>query len=164
MLPLVDHQIECFVEREKEKAKRYYRAVGRIMAYCIIHNYPIPEQVLSPIHRAYLLQGLTPSNENYPYYQLVQDFSRMLGNNTSDIKKFSNTKDGLRQTLLETYIAGMSFALNALKEGITLNGRVRLFVLDLVFIKTVLTIYFSNTYNRQAKHRRAIFEFSWRSN
>ena len=32
------------------------------------------------------------------------------------------SRDGFRQLLKDTYIEGMSFALEALKAGITLNG------------------------------------------
>ena len=135
-LPLNDELISL---EEKNKAKRYYRAIGRIIAYCIIHNYPIPEQVLSPIHRAYLFQGFNPA-EKYPLYQLCHDFSRMQGEHTYDIKK-KYTEDILRELVLDTYIDGMSFALNALREGITLNGIVTPDCTECCFMNIVLTSF-----------------------
>jgi hypothetical protein len=68
--PIVDDQFK--EDEEKELARLYYRAIGRIMAYCIRHKFHISEQVLPKLYRNYLLRGLDPMNKMYPIPELAK--------------------------------------------------------------------------------------------
>lgn len=144
----------------------YFRAVGRILLYCLGQKISIASHVLVSLHglvvfpwvtncsphvviwpqpdlyKFYLLRDISPLDIEYPISDLVihvfdlLSLSASIGEHDSidsgmktvlqqflAEKDCADTQTQFRQMFFEHFIENRSFALDALKEGITLNGK-----------------------------------------
>jgi hypothetical protein len=66
--------------KDSETAKVFYRALGRIFAYCILHNEAIANHVMPSIYKNYLLRGVSPKDPKYKLIDLVSHIFEILPN------------------------------------------------------------------------------------
>lgn len=131
--PKSNDEIDPVQEYGKKVAHRCYRALGRILGFCILHEYHISNNVLSKFHRNYLLRGITPK-DGYDKADLFYDLKESMGQENNDNKQIFNnlqafleSKDEtdfetkLRNHVHDIYIDQNTFFLNAIKEGMQLG-------------------------------------------
>lgn len=136
--PRINDEIDKLQESGKKEAYRCYRALGRILGFCILHEYYISNNVLSKIHRNYLLRGVSPKN-GYDKSDLFYDLKECMGKETADNKQifdalqymdFENEEAFKNETQFETllrekvheiYIDQNMFFLGAIEEGMRLG-------------------------------------------
>lgn len=120
------------------KARSYYRAVGRAILYCLRTNNTIASHAVPGLYRNYLLRGVSPLSEEYKIDDLVQDVMPLTSGIPLDqfmeiFVMYSETEeDGetdtkviFRKAVHSRWIGDRSIALEALREGITLEGTCR---------------------------------------
>jgi hypothetical protein len=114
-------------------AQRYYRALGRVMVYCMRHGYHIAAHVLPDFYRNYLIRNMHPLSEDYDLNDLVGHVASLINSNITEEeeenKKLIRDFDGpdispevFRQAVHKRFIDGYQVALKAFREGITLKG------------------------------------------
>ena len=122
----------------------YYRALGRILFYCIAQNITIASIALPELYRNYLLRGIDPEDERYSLPDLAHDVVRLVplkykeGDYQDAIRKyllaFNDDKeipldhDTFRAKVKENFIDSCDIALDALKEGLSLDGECHMLV------------------------------------
>jgi hypothetical protein len=118
-------------------ARQYYRALGRIMLYSLRKNFPMAAHVMPDFYRNYLLRGISPESDHYLAGDLVQ---HVLAMQTTKVKEGTtkeimaemlpwfgtddtgDTVKAFREAVNERYIKTCSMALEAMSEGLTMNG------------------------------------------
>lgn len=137
--PLCDDKIhrlrEEYFELEESHIFRCYRALGRIIGCCILHHYHISNNVLSKIHRNYLLRGISPK-DRYDISDLFYDLKECMSQQTKENEEVfddlgalldceSNNETEfekkLRDFAYEVYIEQNMIFLEAVKEGMQLG-------------------------------------------
>lgn len=148
------------------KIAPYYRAIGRLMVQCIgasaddkaEYNLKIAGAVMPLILRQKLFRGVDPVDESYPLEQLLDHAFSLLGvaDMTRDkafeyfsieAKDYADTHSAvkrIREEVHEMWIKERSLALQALEEGLTLNGLADMsFCCGLVPLEAVNEIIFT---------------------
>ena len=135
-------------EEARGLVHRYYRALGRILLYCIAQNIPIASIVLPQLYRNYLLKGLTPENSRYRLPDLVRDVLEMVhlehreGDYSDAMRQYllivngeetPVNEDAFRAKIKEDFIDDCDIALDALKEGLSLDGKYCMMYRDYYF-------------------------------
>jgi hypothetical protein len=120
-----------------------YRAIGRVMLYCLRSNFHIADHALPNLYRNYLIRGIGPLSEDYKLNDLLEDVLAMMEWKKEDrpdderelmqqflsLLELEDTDEDediavtFRKAVDEIYIGGRKIALEALQEGITLNGK-----------------------------------------
>ncbi len=130
--PKIDYHINQLQEDSKLEVKRCYRALGRVLGFCIFHEFHINHVVLSRIHRNYLLRGITP-REGYDKTELFYDLKEIMGkgnddnNHVFEALQAMKSDDGmdfetqLREHVHDYYIDQYRFFLDAIQEGMRLG-------------------------------------------
>ncbi|GAX11953.1 hypothetical protein FisN_8Lh042 [Fistulifera solaris] len=140
--PKSDYHIDRLEENTKREVRRCYRALGRVLGFCIIHEYHISHVVLSRIHRNYLLRGITPK-EGYDKTELFYDLKELMGKGNGDnnlvfealqamksdddmdletqLSEQKSFETQLRKHVHEYYIDQYKFFLDAIQEGMRLD-------------------------------------------
>ncbi|GAX11843.1 hypothetical protein FisN_20Lh100 [Fistulifera solaris] len=122
--PLCDDKIyrlmEDYYKLEETSIYRCYRALGRMIGFCILHQFHINHNVLSKIHRNYLFRGASPKDS---FGTNVKD---TLCNNLGTLldceaDKVINLDQRLRDDAYEIYIEQNMIFLEAVKEGMRLE-------------------------------------------
>jgi hypothetical protein len=131
--PKIDFQINLLQENDKSEVKRCYRAVGRVISFCILHEFHISHVVLSKIHRNYLLRGITPKDDEYDKTELFYDLKEIMGKEKDDnnyvfeaLKAMGSDEETdfvaqLRQHVHDYYIDQYQIFLDAMQEGMRLG-------------------------------------------
>lgn len=137
--PLCDDRIyrlmeDCY-KLEETSIYRCYRALGRIIGFCILHQYHISHNVLSKIHRNYLLRGVSPK-ESYDISDLFYDLKDSMGRQSKEddtvfddlgalldceSDKETDFERKLRDYAYEVYIEQNMIFLEAVREGMRLG-------------------------------------------
>lgn len=148
------------------KISPYYRAVGRLMVQCIAataddsadYNLKISGSIMPLILRQKLFRGIDPVDESYPLEQLLDHAFSLLGmaDMTRDkafeyfsieAKDYTDTQSAVKRIREEVqimWIQERSLALEALEEGLTLNGLADVsFCCGLVPLEAVNEIFFT---------------------
>jgi hypothetical protein len=122
------------IEEIRAALRPYYRAVGRIMLHCFFHDIPLAAHTMPPLLRHYLLRGVSPIDKGYPLSDLVTDVVKMTNLSSADnpVVEFvemcgddeeaENTEDNFRLMAHKRFIEESDISLEALKEGLTLDG------------------------------------------
>merc|ERR1719491_2659069 len=106
------------------KVKCYYRALGRIMYRAISSGNSILETVLSPYYLNVVLRGMEPKDEAYDLGSLLDDIFSVQ-DNKSVMKYFKGIeKEEAKDSLQLTFFNNKKIAIDALREGFTLNDSV----------------------------------------
>lgn len=144
----------------------YYRAIGRLMVQCIgataddtsDYSLKIAGHAMPPILRHKLFRGVDPTDSSYPMDQLLDHAFSLLGmNDMTEGKAFeyfgidirncldkSEATTKVRIEIHEMWIKERSLALQALEEGLSLNGLADVsFCCGLVPLEAVDEILFS---------------------
>jgi len=114
----------------------FYRALGRIMLYCLSQKITIATLALPELYRNYLLRGIDPTDERYDLHELVDHVSRLVnlkhkeGDCQDAIRRYFEgvecegelDHNTFRSSIKEMFVDGRSMALDALKEGLSLGG------------------------------------------
>lgn len=142
----VSHDIEV-----KEVVVSKYRAVGRILLQALIQQHPIANHVLPEMYRNWLIRNVKPTSDAYEMADLVHHMFTMIhhtekkdGQKTEldviveamnalqfgDQDEIDNSVQSVRQFAQEQYIDGYKIALDAIKDGLTCNGKKHMFYLN----------------------------------
>jgi hypothetical protein len=129
-------------------AQSYYKALGRVMLYCIrSKDFSIAAHVLPDFYRNYLIRGIGPLSEEYELNDLVHHVAPLVNKRIKETDDQSEEEDKMkwmqeflafvdpegaeeaadfpklfRQAVHNHFIDGYTVALGALRDGITLNG------------------------------------------
>jgi uncharacterized protein YihD (DUF1040 family) len=160
---IICHDLKIKGDRKGAKAlvQPFYRAIGRILLYCLCMNntpirsddasekqfYLIGSHIMPNIYRNYLLRGIDPTDDRYDISDLVHDvvtirlnknqaakddrdidyFMNYLlgacGDNVENVSDSDELQRRFRQYTKESLIDGCLMALEALKMGLTLDGK-----------------------------------------
>jgi len=134
-------QMKLGLQSQKEEARGlvhpYYRALGRIFFYCLAQDITIASIALPELYRNYLLRGIDPEDGRYPLLDLVHDVARLvkLQHNEGDYQDAMRQyllfvdgeeapldHDAFRAKVREYFIDDCDIALDALAEGLSLDG------------------------------------------
>jgi hypothetical protein len=122
--PLCDDRIyrlmEDYYMLEETSIYRCYRALGRMIGFCILHQYHINHNVLSKIHRNYLFRGVS-LKENFDTTDndmLCTELRAVLDCETNNAIDFDKS---LRNDAYDVYIEQNMIFLEAVKEGMRLG-------------------------------------------
>jgi hypothetical protein len=138
-------------DRIWSKMKAMYRAIGRIMARCMLsldqrgkdavadddyHKLLISAKALPAIYRNVLFRGITPQSPDYGFTSLIPDVSSLLVDRKVKDERsafemlgieegtISEMRNAFRIKSSEIFLHDRSNAWKALKEGATLDGAV----------------------------------------
>jgi hypothetical protein len=126
-----------------------YRAIGRIILFSLAQGHVIADHVLPPMYRHYLIRGVKPDDKEYLLNDLVHDVSMMFEQypSTSDEEKNSldqllvtidhlgesegealiiDKENKVRKFAVEWFLNNCAKALDALKQGLTLDGKLNM--------------------------------------
>jgi hypothetical protein len=141
---LVPYQDDFFTEGgsddEKENnlavARKWYRAVGRVMIHSIIgskdkdsqKHFPIPSHVIPKLFRSSILSGCTwvDDREYYPWSEVIVDLHRIVAEKTVEyiIDFNANDVDNIfGEYIPQNFLQNRAVALSAIREGFSI-GRV----------------------------------------
>jgi hypothetical protein len=134
--------------------RSYCRILGRLMLHSIampgrhsVYGYTehcrmmLPSHILPDVYKYYYLKDIDPTNKSYPIENLVNDvrtskltadmttlsdeqFIRLYVDSAEDVP-YTNIRRRFREAAKKDLIENRSWAVEAIKEGLTLNGTPR---------------------------------------
>uniref|UniRef100_A0A7S2EI47 HECT domain-containing protein n=1 Tax=Trieres chinensis TaxID=1514140 RepID=A0A7S2EI47_TRICV len=125
-----------------DKAKHYYRAFGRLMFHALLTDYPISSTALPSFFRNVILRGW-PEDDDYDRSELLQHINEIGFQYSGNIKEHFlgqplslYLKEGSPNELItiesffkvvlpEILVNNRSIAIDAIKEGLTLDGHIQ---------------------------------------
>jgi len=143
LLPASNDILEKCIEFS-DMVEAYFKALGRVIAFCLFNRMHLSNHILPQLYRNYLFRGLSPMDDGYEFADLMYHFMEMIGifKPGEDIDKIvdfvlasdsadeseatmkpEERQERARHIIENQYITGRSTALNALKHGISLSGK-----------------------------------------
>jgi len=132
-MPTSDEKLRCegikniepdVVEIIVGKAKRYYRAIGRIMFHSLVRGFVVSSTAMPRFYRNVIFRECDLQDSRYKHMKVIKDLdttgyklSEMYDDLDEDSSEIFITK-----TLHDQFIVLRSIAINSLKEGLTLDG------------------------------------------
>jgi len=141
-----------------DTARKYYRAIGRIMFHSLVTHHPICSIAMPLFFRNIIFRGIYPGDEKYRdtdvFDHLVQITSfNLKGMIGQPLELFNGidrgglvTEDNLfKEAIPSFFVESRKLAIDALIEGVTLNGKVKVqTIFRIMPLKVVTTLGFSN--------------------
>eukprot|EP00551_Chaetoceros_affinis_P008906 CAMPEP_0203668946 /NCGR_PEP_ID=MMETSP0090-20130426/5430_1 /ASSEMBLY_ACC=CAM_ASM_001088 /TAXON_ID=426623 /ORGANISM="Chaetoceros affinis, Strain CCMP159" /LENGTH=945 /DNA_ID=CAMNT_0050533503 /DNA_START=144 /DNA_END=2981 /DNA_ORIENTATION=- len=148
----------------EEKARLYFRAIGRFLLHVIYDGKnPIPTSVMPELYRNVLLRNCEPDSDDYDDSDVLEHFMNLEESNKDKMKENDNKyygvpfeeyeieKEGVinEDNFIKDFVPAYMIEkkkknINALREGLTLNGEFPIDILGCQPLQAISQQFFSN--------------------
>lgn len=105
----------------EEQARMYYRAIGKLLGFCLVHGFRISDHLLPELYRKALFFGVRPESDTLSDAQLLRDLMQLgLPENCS---QWYEGRGIMRREMQDMYIDSRRIFIEGASAGIMFRGR-----------------------------------------